>query len=83
VTPLDLLDQYLAEIPTGVAVGATGTIYYFSDVENAIYKVVTRLRTSNQGGILGPPQCLPKNPHASQQLPTLISQPLVCREVLQ
>jgi sugar lactone lactonase YvrE len=29
-----------SNIPTGVAVGATGTIYFSSDVENAIYKVV-------------------------------------------
>lgn len=29
-------------IPTGVGVGATGTIYFSSDVENAIYKVVKK-----------------------------------------
>ncbi|MDA9423808.1 MULTISPECIES: SMP-30/gluconolactonase/LRE family protein [Bradyrhizobium] len=29
-------------IPTGVAVGATGAIYFSSDVENAIYKVVKK-----------------------------------------
>ena len=29
-------------IPTGVAVGATGTIYVSSDVENAIYKVTKK-----------------------------------------
>ncbi|MVT54904.1 hypothetical protein GPL17_31135 [Bradyrhizobium yuanmingense] len=29
-------------IPTGVAVGATGTIYVSSDLENAIYKVVKK-----------------------------------------
>ncbi|MDD1520404.1 MULTISPECIES: SMP-30/gluconolactonase/LRE family protein [Bradyrhizobium] len=29
-------------VPTGVAVGATGTIYFSSDVENAIYKVVKK-----------------------------------------
>jgi sugar lactone lactonase YvrE len=31
-----------SNIPTGVAVGATGTIYFSSDVENAIYKVVKK-----------------------------------------
>jgi sugar lactone lactonase YvrE len=31
-----------SNIPTGVAVGATGTIYFSSDVENAIYKVVRK-----------------------------------------
>lgn len=29
-------------IPTGVAVGATGVIYFSSDIENAIYKVVKK-----------------------------------------
>jgi streptogramin lyase len=29
-------------IPTGVGVGATGTIYFSSDIENAIYKVVKK-----------------------------------------
>ncbi|MBC9878387.1 hypothetical protein G8O24_13645 [Bradyrhizobium sp. INPA01-394B] len=29
-------------IPTGVAIGATGTIYFSSDIENAIYKVVKK-----------------------------------------
>jgi len=29
-------------IPTGVAVGATGVIYFSSDVENAIYKAVKK-----------------------------------------
>jgi streptogramin lyase len=29
-------------IPTGVGVGATGTIYFSSDIENAIYKVVRK-----------------------------------------
>src|SRR3954467_9742550 len=29
-------------IPTGVGVGATGTIYFTSDIENAIYKVVKK-----------------------------------------
>ncbi|MDA9532787.1 hypothetical protein [Bradyrhizobium sp. CCBAU 25338] len=29
-------------IPTGVAVGATGVVYFSSDVENAIYKVVKK-----------------------------------------
>ncbi|WP_439364763.1 hypothetical protein ACNJYD_35810 [Bradyrhizobium sp. DASA03005] len=29
-------------VPTGVAVGVTGTIYFSSDVENAIYKVVKK-----------------------------------------
>ena len=29
-------------IPTGVGVGATGTIYFSSDIENAIYKVTKR-----------------------------------------
>ena len=29
-------------VPTGVAVGATGVIYFSSDVENAIYKVVKK-----------------------------------------
>ncbi|OPY99618.1 hypothetical protein A5906_28485 [Bradyrhizobium sacchari] len=29
-------------IPTGVAIGATGVIYFSSDVENAIYKVVKK-----------------------------------------
>ena len=29
-------------IPTGVGVGATGTIYFSSDMENAIYKVTKR-----------------------------------------
>ena len=31
-----------SNIPTGVGVGATGTIYVSSDVENAIYKVVKK-----------------------------------------
>lgn len=31
-----------SNIPTGVGVGATGTIYFSSDVENAIYKVVKK-----------------------------------------
>jgi hypothetical protein len=26
-------------IPTGVGVGASGTIYFSSDIENAIYKI--------------------------------------------
>jgi hypothetical protein len=30
-------------IPTGVGVGASGTIYFSSDIENAIYKVVKKL----------------------------------------
>jgi hypothetical protein len=29
-------------IPTGVGVGASGVIYFSSDVENAIYKVVKK-----------------------------------------
>ena len=29
-------------IPTGVGVGASGTIYFSSDVENAIYKVTKK-----------------------------------------
>ena len=29
-------------IPTGVGVGATGTIYFSSDIENAIYKVTKK-----------------------------------------
>jgi streptogramin lyase len=29
-------------IPTGVGVGATGVIYFSSDIENAIYKVVKK-----------------------------------------
>jgi streptogramin lyase len=29
-------------IPTGVGVAATGTIYFSSDIENAIYKVVNK-----------------------------------------
>jgi len=29
-------------IPTGVGIGATGTIYFSSDIENAIYKVVRK-----------------------------------------
>ena len=31
-----------SNIPTGVGGGATGVIYFSSDVENAIYKVVKR-----------------------------------------
>ena len=31
-----------SNIPTGVGVGATGVIYFSSDVENAIYKVVKK-----------------------------------------
>jgi len=31
-----------SNIPTGVGVGASGTIYFSSDIENAIYKVVRR-----------------------------------------
>jgi streptogramin lyase len=31
-----------SNIPTGVGVGASGTIYFSSDVENAIYKVVKK-----------------------------------------
>jgi sugar lactone lactonase YvrE len=29
-------------IPTGIGVGASGTIYFSSDIENAIYKVVKK-----------------------------------------
>ncbi len=29
-------------IPTGVGVGASGVIYFSSDIENAIYKVVKK-----------------------------------------
>ena len=29
-------------IPTGLGVGASGTIYFSSDVENAIYKITKR-----------------------------------------
>jgi hypothetical protein len=29
-------------IPTGVGVGASGTIYFSSDIENAIYKVAKK-----------------------------------------
>ena len=29
-------------IPTGVGIGASGTIYFSSDIENAIYKVVKK-----------------------------------------
>jgi streptogramin lyase len=29
-------------IPTGVGVGASGTIYFSSDIENAMYKVVKK-----------------------------------------
>jgi streptogramin lyase len=29
-------------IPTGVAVGASGTIYFSSDIENAIYKIAKK-----------------------------------------
>jgi hypothetical protein len=29
-------------IPTGVGVGASGTIYFSSDIENAIYKVTKK-----------------------------------------
>ena len=32
----------LSNIPTGVGVGASGVIYFSSDVENAIYKVVRK-----------------------------------------
>jgi DNA-binding beta-propeller fold protein YncE len=31
-----------SNIPTGVGVGATGVIYFSSDIENAIYKVVKK-----------------------------------------
>jgi sugar lactone lactonase YvrE len=31
-----------SNIPTGVGIGATGVIYFSSDIENAIYKVVRR-----------------------------------------
>ena len=31
-----------SNIPTGVGVGASGTIYFSSDIENAIYKVVKK-----------------------------------------
>jgi streptogramin lyase len=31
-----------SNIPTGVGVGETGTIYFSSDVENAIYKVTKK-----------------------------------------
>lgn len=31
-----------SNIPTGVAVGASGVIYFSSDIENAIYKVVRK-----------------------------------------
>jgi streptogramin lyase len=31
-----------SNIPTGVGVGATGVIYFSSDIENAIYKVVRK-----------------------------------------
>ena len=36
------LDGLPTNIPTGVGVGATATIYFSSDVENAIYKVVKK-----------------------------------------
>ncbi len=29
-------------IPTGVGMGASGTIYFSSDIENAVYKVTKR-----------------------------------------
>jgi len=29
-------------IPTGVAVGSSGTIYFSSDIENAIYKIAKK-----------------------------------------
>jgi streptogramin lyase len=29
-------------IPTGIGVGASGTIYFSSDIENAIYKVTKK-----------------------------------------
>jgi hypothetical protein len=32
-------------IPTGVGVGAAGTINFSSDVENAIYKITTSSKT--------------------------------------
>ena len=32
-----------SNIPTGVGIGATGTIYFSSDIENAIYKVTTEV----------------------------------------
>ena len=31
-----------SNIPTGVGIGATGVIYFSSDIENAIYKVVKK-----------------------------------------
>jgi len=31
-----------SNIPTGVGVGATGLIYFSSDIENAIYKVTRK-----------------------------------------
>ena len=31
-----------SNIPTGVGIGATGTIYFSSDIENAIYKAVRK-----------------------------------------
>ena len=31
-----------SNIPTGVGIGATGTIYFSSDIENAIYKVTRK-----------------------------------------
>ena len=31
-----------SNIPTGVGVGATGVIYFSSDIENAIYKITKK-----------------------------------------
>ncbi|WP_283805338.1 hypothetical protein [Bradyrhizobium sp. OK095] len=31
-----------SNIPTGVAIGASGVIYFSSDIENAIYKMVKK-----------------------------------------
>jgi hypothetical protein len=36
------LDGLPTNIPTGVGVGATGTIYFSSDVENAIYEITKK-----------------------------------------
>lgn len=35
-------DGLPTNIPTGVGVGATGTIYFSSDVENAIYEITKK-----------------------------------------
>ena len=51
-------DGLLTNIPTGVGIGASGTIYFSSDIENAICKVTRSSRRHCQiPGRTSLPQC--------------------------